>query len=65
MDTYGNVFGEIERRRVEDLGKITRAVQRIQALEDRLEGQEALTASLEEKVKNLEDAVKYLRGLAM
>ena len=65
MDTYGNVFGEIERRRIEDLGKITRAVQRIQALEDRLEGQEALIASLEEKVKNLEDAVKYLRGLAM
>lgn len=50
---------------VEVIEKFNKVGEQIQALEDRLEGQEALTASLEEKVKNLEDTVEYLRGLAM
>lgn len=50
---------------VEVIEEFNRAVGRIQALEDRLEGQEALTANLEEKIKSLEDTVEYLRGLAM
>lgn len=50
---------------VEAIEEFNKAVGRIQALENRLEEQEALTAGLEEEVRNLEDIVEYLRGLAM
>lgn len=47
---------------VEAIEEFNKAVGRIQALEDRLEGQEALTANLEDKIKALEETVEYLEG---
>ena len=59
---HEKLFTDIEWHRAEDLGKLADSNQRIKALEDRLEGQEALTVGLEEKIKALEETVEYLEG---
>ena len=48
--------------RFTDNARVGEAFKRIQALEDRLEGQEALAAGLEEKIKALEETVEYLEN---
>ena len=48
--------------RFTDNARVSEAFKHIQALEDRLEGREALTAGLEEKIKALEETVEYLEG---
>lgn len=47
---------------IEVIEKFNKASGRIQALEERLERQEALTADLEDKIKALEGTVEYLEG---
>lgn len=43
-------FTNVDWHRAEDLGKLADTNQRVQTLEDRLDGQEALVATLEEKL---------------
>lgn len=47
---------------VEVIEKFNKVGEQIQALEDRLKEQEALTANLEDKIKALEGTVEYLEG---
>lgn len=56
------VINAVDRRQFEGSLRLDEAFQRIQVLEDRLEGQEALTANLEDKIKALEETVEYLEG---
>lgn len=59
---HTKLMNDIDNKRFEDSCRLARAFERIQALEDRLEGQEALTAGLEDKIKALEETVEYLEG---
>lgn len=59
---HTKLMNDIDNKRFEDSCRLSRAYQRIQALEDRLEGQEALAANLEDKIKALEGTVEYLEG---
>lgn len=45
-------FANVDWHRAEDLGKLADTNQRVQTLEDRLDGQEALVATLEEKLND-------------
>ena len=59
---HTKLLNDIDHKRFEDSCRLARAFERVKALEDRLEGQEALVANLEEKIKALEDTVEYLEG---
>lgn len=56
------LLNDLDNKRFEDSCRVAKAFQRIQALEERLESQEALTIGLDEKIKALEDTVEYLEG---
>ena len=55
-------FTNVDWHRAEDLGKLADTNQRVRNLEERLEGQEALTVGLDEKIKALEETVECLEG---
>lgn len=59
---HTKLLNDIDHKRLENTCRLDGAFRRIQALEDRLEGQEALTTVLEEKIKALEETVEYLEG---
>lgn len=49
---HTKLINDIDNKRLEDNSRLAEAFKRIQALEDRLEGQEALTAGFEEKLND-------------
>lgn len=51
MRNHEKLFTDIDVHRTTDLLELDKALERIKALEDRLEGQEAFTANLEERLE--------------
>jgi len=52
---HTKLLNDLDNKRFEDSCRLSRAYERIQVLEERLEGQEALTSELEKRVGALEE----------